>query len=871
MRNNNATVHLANYQPYPFHLNQVELDFVLNAQRTLVTGRLNFTPATRQAEDLQLDGLGLDLISVHLDDRELQSSDYHLDNTHLIIPTGLLANRDVFTLETKVAVHPAENFALEGLYQSHAMLCTQCEAEGFRRIVYYPDRPDVMSRFRVRISGDARQFPVMLSNGNLLSEETHNDKKTVVWEDPFHKPAYLFALVAGRLERATDSFTTASGRKVALHMYVEEHNLNKCHHALGALKKAMRWEEQAYGLEYDLDLFQIVATDDFNSGAMENKGLNIFNSECVLAHPDTATDDDYLTVEAIVAHEYLHNWSGNRVTLRDWFQLSLKEGFTVFRENQFIAAMHSAKTRRVEEAQLICTAQFAEDASPLRHPVRPDHYQQIRNFYTLTVYEKGAEVIRMLHTLLGDDSFRKGADLYFSRHDGQAVCVEDFLACMSEASGANLDRFMRWYTQEGTPRVEAELEYDAAKRCCHLTLSQSLKHAPEADPLHIPVATALFNAKGERIGEPRLLELTHRTQRFTFGDVPEPPTPSLLRGFSAPVNLSFNYSDEQLHLLFEHESDGYSRWKAAQSIKTGALLANIATWPQPDEPGTARLERFYQTLIKQTLERRERSDDDRALQCLLLALPGYQYLAEQQERVATSATWHSRQYALIRLGADYADLWQELADRYKPGRHYRADFPAIVKRRIHLLAIAFLEAGSDLLDEGAWNRYLNANNLTQREQALETLVWHRDASYREQALEHFSAGAHTDPALAGRWLELQACIPSPDTRDLVEQLTQHPLFDWHNPNKLRSLIGFFANRNPIAFHTTAGYEFLTDCILRVDSYNPQTASRLATPLYRWRRFEPPLAEQMHTQLKRLDNEQISTDLREGVNKSLEHD
>ena len=869
MRATSAPVRLADYRPYPFRLEAVALHFSLDEERTLVEGKLDFVPE-QQDVDLILDGLGLELLALELDDAPLAAADYQLSDTRLIIPAALLSGRTNFTLQIQVAIYPASNLALEGLYKSHSMLCTQCEAEGFRRIMFYPDRPDVMSRFRVAISGAAARYPVMLSNGNLISEEEENGIRHVVWEDPIHKPCYLFALVAGQLERVADSFTTASGRKVALHMYVEEHNLNKCRHALKSLKKAMGWDELAYGREYDLDLFQIVATDDFNSGAMENKGLNIFNSECVLAHPDSSADDDYLMIEAIVAHEYFHNWSGNRVTLRDWFQLSLKEGFTVFRENQFVAAMHSAKTKRVEEALLICTSQFAEDASPLRHPVRPASYQQIRNFYTLTVYEKGAEVIRMLHTLLGETAFRQGTDLYFARHDGEAVRIEEFIACMCEASGKNLDQFMRWYTTAGTPRVKVDMEYDPTRHCCHITLTQSIKHAPNASPLHIPVATALFSTSGKQIGAPRLLELTHKTQRFTFGNVHEMPTPSLLRGFSAPVDLDFAYNNEQLHLLLEHEDDGYIRWKAAQKIKTDALLAAIGSWPQPHQSANTGLERIYQALLVQKLKLIPHSDDDKALLSLLLALPGYNYLAEQQQRVAVSATWHSHRYAMARLGTDFASQWQELATSHRPSKNFKADFSQIVKRRIHLQALSFLEAGVEMLSEDTWKRYLSANNMTQREQALETLVWHHDSSYREQALAHFYQKAQKDTALAGRWLELQACIPATDTCELVAKLTHHPLFDWHNPNKLRSLIGFFANRNPIGFHTSGGHEFFTDCILHIDSYNPQIAAPMATPLYRWRRFETHLSKSLQQQLIRLDNSDISADLREGVNKSLAH-
>ena len=861
------TIYLSDYKPYPFVVDKVELTFALDAQRTLVTTKLTMRARTKHQHDLLLDGHNLELCWIRLNNRVLESHQYHLESKQLCIPATNLDGAQVFTIEHQVAINPAANFALEGLYQSKNMLCTQCEAQGFRRITFYPDRPDVMSRFTVRIQGSITHFPVMLSNGNRVSQDTQNGIQTVIWEDPFPKPAYLFALVAGQLEQVVDSFTTVSGRKVALHMYVEEHNLNKCRHALNILKCAMRWDEQTYGLEYDLDLFQIVATDDFNSGAMENKGLNIFNSECVLAHPDTNSDDDYLAIEAIVAHEYFHNWSGNRVTLRDWFQLSLKEGFTVFRENQFIASVHSAKIKRIEEAQTICTAQFAEDASPTRHPVRPNSYQQIRNFYTLTVYEKGAEVIRTLETLIGAESFNKGARLYFERHDGQAACVEDFVACMEEASGKNLTQFMRWYTQAGTPLVEVSLEYNAHTQCCHLTFTQSIKHEPAAEPLHIPIAIKLFSSTGAALGQEHILKLTQRTQRFTFDHITEPPVPSLLRDFSAPVDLSFPYDHNQLYTLFTHESDGYIRWKSAQSIKAQALLGAMKQWPNPGQNESSQLEHFFRILFEELRQQSHPSSDAIALYSQLLRLPSFQYLAEQQSKLAVAATWHCRAYAEVQIGLTFADQWRDLASRFFPPKRFSASFNAIVTRRMYLLCLTFIEAGNETLDESTWERYIKANNMTEREQALETLVWHRDSRFRAKGLNHFYDKVQQNSALAGRWFELQASIPEVDTLQRVIQLTDHPLFDWHNPNKLRSLLGCFT-RNPIAFHQPDSYAFYADTLLRIDGYNSQVAARLATPFFRWQKLESGYASSLRYQLERLHQHNISSDLREGIDKSL---
>jgi len=595
-------IHLKDYQAPEYLIDETHLTFELYEDRTLVHAQLVMrrNPAAGSGlPPLELHGQDLELLSLSLNDRELGLGDYQLGESTLT----LQPDSAEFTLDSSVVIHPESNTALEGLYKSGSMFCTQCEAEGFRKITWYLDRPDVMSKFTTTVSAEQHAYPILLSNGNPIASGSEDDgRHWATWEDPFKKPAYLFALVAGDLWCVEDSFTTMSGREVALRIYVEPENIDKCQHAMDSLKKSMKWDEEAYGREYDLDIFMIVAVNDFNMGAMENKGLNIFNSSAVLARAETATDAAHQRVEAIVAHEYFHNWSGNRVTCRDWFQLSLKEGFTVFRDAQFSSDMNSATVKRIEDVAYLRTHQFAEDAGPMAHSVRPESFIEISNFYTLTVYEKGAEVVRMIQTLLGAEGFRKGSDLYFERHDGQAVTVDDFVKAMEDANGVDLAQFKRWYSQSGTPRLAVSEQYDATAQSYSLTFRQSCPPTPgqpNKEPFVIPVALGLLDANGAEIalrlqgedaasGTMRVLAVNEAEQTFTFVDVPERPLPSLLRGFSAPVKLEFPYSRDQLMFLMQHDSDGFNRWEAGQQLSVQVLQELIGQYPARRAAGHGR-------------------------------------------------------------------------------------------------------------------------------------------------------------------------------------------------------------------------------------------------------------------------------------------
>ncbi|MCQ4313424.1 aminopeptidase N [Pseudomonas stutzeri] len=876
-------IHLKDYQAPEYLIDETHLTFELYEDRTLVHAQLVMRrnpEAGAGLPPLQLHGQDLELMSLSLNDRQLGLGDYEIAEESLTLQPDSAA----FTLDSTVVIHPESNTALEGLYKSGSMFCTQCEAEGFRKITYYLDRPDVMSKFTTTVSAEKQAYPILLSNGNpLASGDEEDGRHWATWEDPFKKPAYLFALVAGDLWCVEDSFTTMSGRDVALRIYVEPENIDKCQHAMDSLKKSMKWDEEAYGREYDLDIFMIVAVNDFNMGAMENKGLNIFNSSAVLARAETATDAAHQRVEAIVAHEYFHNWSGNRVTCRDWFQLSLKEGFTVFRDSQFSADMNSPTVKRVEDVSYLRTHQFAEDAGPMAHSVRPESFIEISNFYTLTVYEKGAEVVRMIQTLLGEEGFRKGSDLYFERHDGQAVTVDDFVKAMEDANGADLTQFKRWYSQAGTPRLAVSEQYDAATKTYSLTFRQSCPPTPgqsEKQPFVIPVSLGLLDGQGNEIalrlqgedtavGTTRVLAVDQAEQTFTFIDVPKQPLPSLLRGFSAPVKLEFPYSRDQLMFLMQHDSDGFNRWEAGQQLSVQVLQEMIG---QHQRGEALQLDQRLVAALRSLLEDESL---DPAMVAEMLSLPSEAYLTEISEVADVDAIHAARDFARQGIATALFDLFWK---RYQANRElsrqtpYIAEASHFARRALQNIALSYLMlSGKPEVVAACVEQFEQADNMTERLTALAVLVNSGFAAERDKALEAFAENFKDNPLVMDQWFSVQAGNTQPGGLERVQHLMQHPAFTLKNPNKVRALIGAFANQNLVNFHRAdgAGYHFLADQVIVLNTLNPQIASRLLAPLTRWRKYDASRQGLMRTELERiLASGELSSDVYEVVSKSL---
>ena len=878
-------IYLKDYQAPEYLIDETHLTFELFDDHSLVHAQLVMrrNPARGAGlPPLVLDGQLLELLSVQLDDTELSAADYQLTPDHLT----LHPKAESFTVDTSVRIHPETNTALEGLYKSSGMFCTQCEAEGFRKITYYLDRPDVMSKFTTTLSADKHNFPVLLSNGNPIASGPEDDgRHWATWEDPFMKPAYLFALVAGDLWCVEDKFTTMSQREVTLRIYVEPENIDKCQHAMTSLQKSMRWDEETYGREYDLDIFMIVAVNDFNMGAMENKGLNIFNSSAVLARAETATDAAHQRVEAIVAHEYFHNWSGNRVTCRDWFQLSLKEGFTVYRDSGFSADMNSATVKRIQDVAYLRTHQFAEDAGPMAHAVRPDSFIEISNFYTLTVYEKGSEVVGMLHTLLGAAGFRKGSDLYFERHDGQAVTCDDFIKAMEDANGVDLTQFKRWYSQAGTPRLAVSESYDSAAKTYSLTFRQSCPTTPgqpgeSKKPFVIPVELGLLDKQGGEIalrlqgeaeagGTTRVISVTEAEQTFTFVDIAEQPLPSLLRGFSAPVKLSFPYNRDQLMFLMQHDSDGFNRWDAGQQLSVQVLQELIGQYQQ----GQAlvldqRLVTALGTVLADT-------SLDQAMIAEMLSLPGEAYLTEISEVADVDAIHAAREFGRKQLADSLFDgLWA----RYTANRQvskatpYVAEAEHFARRALQNIALSYL-----MLSEkpqvlaATLEQFESSDNMTERLTALAVLVNSPFTAEKDKALAVFAENFKDNPLVMDQWFSVQAGSPLPGGLDRVKALMQHPAFNIKNPNKVRALIGAFAGQNLINFHAAdgSGYRFLADLVIQLNGFNPQIASRQLAPLTRWRKYDSARQALMKAELVRIrDSGELSSDVFEVVSKSL---
>ncbi|MBK1728572.1 aminopeptidase N [Halorhodospira halophila] len=866
------TIRLRDYQPPAFLVERIHLRVDLSGGTAQVDATLDLhrNPAADNDAPLRLDAEFLDLESLTLDGAELEPSTLRDEQ-------GTIVLHDVpqrCRVESVSRFDPAANTALSGLYRSGGMFCTQCEAEGFRRITPYPDRPDVLAPFTTTVVADRATCPVLLSNGDCIDRGALDaERHYAVWHDPFPKPSYLFALVAGDLACQEATFVTASGREVALHFYVEPENAGRTEHALAALQRAMRWDETHYGLEYDLDTYMVVAVGDFNMGAMENKGLNVFNTQFVLASPDTATDADYENIEAVIGHEYFHNWTGNRVTCRDWFQLSLKEGLTVFREHQFAEAMGSEAVQRIGQVRLLRTAQFPEDAGPMSHPVRPDSYVEINNFYTATVYAKGAEVIRMYHTLLGDDAFRRGVQRYLQRHDGEAATIEDFLAAMEEAGGLDLQQFALWYTQAGTPRIEVEDHYDAEHNTYTLICRQSLPASPgqpHKDPMHIPLAVGLLGRDGRPLAarrpdestahaHTRVLELREPEQHFVFEQCPERPVPSLLRGFSAPVKLHYPYTDDDLGFLLAHDSDPFARWEAGQQLALRVLLDEAQGTPRPD--GIERLEEAFRASL-------EAPDTDPALVAEALTLPGETYLAEQMDVVDPQAIHDARQRVRAILGEALEGHWLILHSQHSGPWHYEPD--EVARRRLRNLALGYLNAGSERHLSRALEQLERSDNLTDRLAALAVLADSPRAE-AEQAVDAFYQRWSDEPLVVDKWFRTQALADRPDTVYRVHQLTEHPDFTLDNPNRARALLGAFAQGNPAHFHSPdgSGYRLLGEHVLRLDPNNPQLAARLLAPLAQWRRYNASRRHAMREQLERiLERDALSKDVYEVASKSL---
>ncbi len=868
----------ADYREPDYWIDAVALDVSIQTNETLVTARLS---VRRNGDDasrpLVLIGEDVDLRAVAVDGNELAVGEFECEGEELRVP-GVPAN---FELTTVVALQPERNTQLSGLYASSGNLCTQCEAEGFRRITYFLDRPDVMATYTVRIEADRLRYPVLLSNGNrIASGDLDEGRHWVRWEDPFPKPCYLFALVAGDLVCHRGTFETRSKRTIPLEIWVEPQNADKCEHALVSLQKSMKWDEDVFGLEIDLDLYMIFVADDFNMGAMENKGLNIFNSKYVLASPETATDDDYLAIEGVIAHEYFHNWTGNRVTCRDWFQLTLKEGLTVFRDQQFSADMTAAAVQRISDVRVLRTVQFNEDAGPMAHPIRPESYIEMNNFYTATVYEKGAEVVRLYHTLLGAAGFRKGMDLYFERHDGQAVTCDDFRAAMADANGVDLGQFERWYRQGGTPTVRASGAYDTAARTYTLTLAQSSSRiADGAEPaaLHIPVCVGLLGADGRDMplfvegalgadgATERILELKAEAQTFVFTDVAEAPVASLFRRFSAPVKLEFERTPEQLAFLMANDSDAFNRWDAGQELAKGVILdlARAQAAGEALSVGPSFVEAFREVLNDEAL--------DGSLKDLALTLPGERFLAQSMDVIDPDALHAARRFVVRELARALESDFLRAYEAHASDAPYSNDTASIDRRRIKNCALAYLTAlERDDTTALATKQFETADNMTDYEAAFACLLAN-DGPAREAAIAAFYAKWKGEPLVLDKWFRLQASSSAESSFDRVVELAQHADFTLKNPNRVRSLLNVFAVANPIHFHRKDGaaYTFLADHVLELDGINPQVASSVVSAFNQWKRFDADRGKRMSAELERIAaHAGLSKDVSEIVGRAL---
>ena len=873
-------IYLADYQPPGYTTQQTGLHFDIRDGQTTVTATLQVARQDAAASEMELLGEELTLVSVELDGRALSSNEYALSD-HSLTLFNLDEGHEI-RIVTQIC--PEENTALEGLYRSSSMYCTQCEAEGFRKITYYQDRPDVLSKFKTTIVADAQRYPNLLSNGNLVHEAALPDgRREVTWEDPFPKPSYLFALVAGDLALLEDTFTTMSGRQVKLQIFSEAHNIAQCDYAMDVLKRSMRWDEKRFGREYDLDIYMIVAVEDFNMGAMENKGLNVFNTSCVLASPDTATDEAYQRVEAVVAHEYFHNWSGNRVTCRDWFQLSLKEGFTVFRDAEFSSDMNSRSVKRIEDVGFLRSIQFAEDAGPLAHPVRPSSYMEISNFYTTTIYEKGAEVVRMYHTLLGEDAFREGTDLYFDRHDGTAATTDDFADAMAQAGQIDLAQFKRWYEQPGTPKVQVAESYADDRLTLNITQAPAdLPNAQQQQPFHMPLAMGFLAPDGASLtlsdadiestattslrddGQTLLLGAKESTTELTISNLHAKPVVSFLRGFSAPVKVSHQRDAEELAFLVQHDTDGFVRWDAMQTLWMSHLDASAVTTVDPVA--------VLGGLAKGALELA--TPEQQLLAATMLTVPNENYLFEQLRGFDVDALLDARDGAIKNAATSHADTWAELVERHTASERYKADAEGMARRALGNVAFSYLARTLEgpALEELLQARYAKADNLTDRRTVLGIACRHEGVSntYRRSLLQDFYAAWKDYALVIDLWFNLQAQSPLINT-DGLKALEAHPDFDMKNPNRVRSVYAAFGMLNNRKFHAIdgSGYKFLGEAIMKLDALNPQVAARMTTPLTRMGRYDSARQQLIRKELNTLsESPALSKDLYEIVIKSL---
>jgi aminopeptidase N len=884
-----SIVYLKDYTPPAWLVDNITLDIAIHTDFTEITASL----AIRRnpmvpAGALILNGEDLELVSIHVNAHPLAAHEFVCANDLLTIA----AVPDTATIKTVVRIHPDQNTQLSGLYRSKDGYFTQCEAQGFRRITFYPDRPDVMARFTCTLHADKKIFPVLLSNGNLIAHGDEADgRHWATWEDPFAKPSYLFACVAARLDKLVDTYTTKSGRIVQCAVFVEPGKLDQCDHAMAAIKKAMKWDEDVFGLEMDLDDYMIVAVGDFNMGAMENKGLNIFNTKYVLARPDTATDSDYQNIDRVVAHEYFHNWTGDRVTCRDWFQLSLKEGLTVFRDQQFGMDVHSAAVTRIQEVRTLRAAQFPEDAGPMAHPIRPASYAEINNFYTTTVYEKGAEVIRMIHTLIGQAAFRRGMDLYFARHDGQAVTCEDFVAAMQDASGVNLTQFQRWYNQAGTPRLIVRSKHDAATRRYTLHVEQELpatayeerlerEGLPQArGPYHLPLVVSLLDALGEPlplrlIDEPKGSTVTERTlevretrQTFVFEDIIDTPVPSLLRGFSAPVLLDYPFTEAQLTQLMAFDTDAFNRWEAGQRLANDILLRGVAVLQGKDHGDwipAAYIEAMHRLLDSATVT-------DPALIAEALVLPSETLLAEQMEVVDPDAIHEARLALRKALATALREPLEATYRRLETDAPYATDGTQIGARALRNACLGYLaEIGDEQSNALVVEHFERAANMTDAMAALGVIA-NLEIPARHTLLDSFYSHWKHEALVVDKWLQVQATSRLAGTTGDVRALMAHEAFDIRNPNKVYALVRAFCAGNPKAFHAAdgSGYKLAADVILQLDPLNPQVTSRIARCFDRWKKFDPVRQGKAREQLERIRAQpNLSADVAEVIGKSL---
>lgn len=863
------TIYLKDYSPYPYSVKTLDLNFDIREGYTLVTARSTFQSKDGHIHRVILNGEDLELLSITLSGEALKN--YERTETLLCFTPS----QAEFSIEIITKIYPEKNTRLEGLYMSGGNYCTQCEAEGFRRITYWPDRPDVLSIYTVRVEAE-RKFPILLSNGNKVSsQDCARDRHAVLWHDPFPKPCYLFALVAGDLACVSDTYTTLSGRTVALNIYVRPGDEPQCDHAMQSLKKSMRWDEDTYGLEYDLDLFNIVAVSDFNMGAMENKSLNIFNTALVLAHTDTATDTDFARVESVIAHEYFHNWSGNRVTCRDWFQLSLKEGLTVFRDQEFSSDMHSKTVQRIEDVIHLRRLQFAEDSSPLAHPVRPDQYIEINNFYTMTIYEKGAELIRMMRTILGEVAYRRGTDLYFSRHDAQAVTCDDFIACMAEAGGVDFSQFKLWYTQAGTPEVFFKGIYDEKSKTYTIELKQKLPEKTgqsQKHPMHIPVALGLLSPEGDSIdlgsGTTTLLHLTQDEQNFKFENIPAKPIASVLRHFSAPVKLHIDQTENELAFLIAHDTDGFNRWEAAQKLYARVIHAATDALAAGQNP--IILESIL-AAAGQILKQAGHQDADKAFLAQMLTLPDVGVLEQARTHADPPLIYKARQILMKALATAHRDELTHLYSGLSTLDLASVTSTAAGNRALRNAVLAYLTAEqNELCAPILKQHYEGAGTMTDRIAALAGLT-HIQSDMRSTVFDDFYNKFKAFPLVIDKWVSLQAISSRPDIINDLKKVIQSSDFNIKNPNRVRALYASFAMNNPVCFHAAdgSGYAFLADAVIKLNSINPQIAARLLTPFRSWKNYDPERKLLIRHQLQRIVQiPNISPDVYEIASKNL---